>query len=328
MIICCSTSLAQISFLEFVNSVDWNWSEGDIVNKYVDITTSSLVKGKRVYTINGIMLCDKDGVVYINTDSITGKINSLTFKFKNSSSKNSTLLEAKNFSNEIDNCMVPILGNPDILTNKLDSKYMKELNRVWYEDKYIVQSETYIFSDSYVNWVFIKRIDDSIGFRDSKWGDSKATVLQKEGRTNLSSHSQIYMFSDNICGLDCSVIYVFTNDKLTMGKYVFTQTHSNQSDYIIDYNSIIDLMINKYGVTKSKNISWSNSLYKTDYEKHGFAISIGHLSFDAWWSTNNTDIIALLYGENYDIKLILQYTSKQYDDLREADRNKRMSDGL
>ncbi len=69
------------------------------------------------------------------------------------------------------------------------------------------------------------------------------------------------MFLGVISELDCVVVYFFTNNLLTGARYYFTESHSNDNDYIYDYNSMKELLTKKYGEPTTDDDWWKDDLY-------------------------------------------------------------------
>ena len=67
---------------------------------------------------------------------------------------------------------------------------------------------------------------------------------------------------------------------------------------------------------------WHNDLYLDDYERWGFAISQGHLAYEAFWETEKSEILVQLSGENYEIKLFVQYLSREFKEKRQEKTSK------
>lgn len=325
LIICLSKTLsAQTDFLQFINSVDWNSNENDFITKYSSQIKprmhfySSYDKTKCDYEVVGILLGDKEYSVSVFVDSASLKIKSLSISFEQPEKSKNAIEDAKKLSKEMDSLLISLFGEPDQRKDEFDNKYVNSLDRCWYKDNYIVIVYHMIFSDSHLYSLTVKGIEKKeTDFRVAKWGDSKKAVMQKEGKTNLSTIDNLYLFSDIVAGVSCNVAYIFTNDKLTMAKYLFNTTHSNKNDFIIDFRELVNLMTEKYGKPDFNAPEWRNSLYKDDLDEYGFAVSLGHLSYSAGWLGETTDITVALYGENYQIFLIIQYVSKKYEGLRE-----------
>lgn len=143
--------------------------------------------------------------------------------------------------------------------------------------------------------------------------------------------SDIYAFSGTVASLPCTVLYGFTDDKLTIGKYIFNIEHSNQNDYIYDYEELVDLLTSKYGKPThggKNNAVWFDDLFRDDYSDWGRAISYGHLAYDTSWETPDTEILCQLSGDNYEIKLVIQYVGKNFSQIREAASKKDKMRGL
>ncbi len=178
-----------------------------------------------------------------------------------------------------------------------------------------------------------EKIDDSqsssaVDFRKTTWGMSKSQVKATEAGVPNSEDESVLMYSSRISGMNALVIYIFAENKLVRAKYLFTEEHSNRNDYITDYNSLKEALGKKYGKIKNEETVWRNDLYRDDFSQWGFAVSLGHLIYYSQWNTENTNISLVLSGENYDIKLAAEYTSKALEKLEEKVREKKQSSEL
>ena len=107
---------------------------------------------------------------------------------------------------------------------------------------------------------------------------------------------------------------------------MFLVEHSNKNRYIDDFYDLKALLIKKYGEPAFNIIHWDNDLYKDSEQDYGLAVAIGHLEYFTRWETDKTTIRLDLYGDNYDIYLSLDYTSKEYEDLlNKADEEEDLS---
>ena len=72
---------------------------------------------------------------------------------------------------------------------------------------------------------------------------------------------------------------------------------------------------NKLGtLLAEKEAEYANRLSLLDEQNRGLAISIGDLAYGALWETSTTKIDLMLSGDNYKIKLILSYISKELEE--------------
>lgn len=313
-------SVSEIDFSTLINSIDWSKTESDILKQYPnDIKQRKHFFSKHDntmtdYEFGNVILSGVNCKASIRVDSISKKLHSLSFSFDGIEKKK----DAKVLSKEMDNILFSLFGEPDKRKDDWSSKSMNDIDRTWYKDKYIVEVRHMVFTDMHFYSLVVKGVQDKGNdFRIAKWGDSKKAIMSKEGKEDISTVDRIYLFPDYVAGIKCDVAYIFTNDKLSMAKYMFNPTHTNKNDYIADYRKLVELMTEKYGKPKYDAPEWKNSLYKNDNEEYGFAISLGHLAYSAGWFGETTKITVALYGENHKITLMIQYVSEKYKDLKD-----------
>jgi hypothetical protein len=164
---------------------------------------------------------------------------------------------------------------------------------------------------------------DKSDFRVTSWGESRESILMKEGKKDKAGIENLYSFDDYVAGMNCSVVYEFVENKLSGAYYVFNVKHTNENDYIQDFNRLIELLTEKYGNPAINMPIWKNSLYKNDKDKYGFAISLGHLIYYASWDLERSDITVKLGGENYNITFVSGYRSKIYNSFKNNENRKK-----
>jgi len=139
----------------------------------------------------------------------------------------------------------------------------------------------------------------------------KATEDKKPGIEDDASLA----YKVTINGKEFACAYSFLENKLYAGGYIFIGEHTNENLYIEDYKDIKETLTKKYGKPKTDIPGlWKNDLYKDDKSQWGFAISLGHLVYGTSWETSTTRIVFSLWGDNYNIKLALYYTSKELEE--------------
>jgi len=74
-----------------------------------------------------------------------------------------------------------------------------------------------------------------------------------------------------------------------------------------------------------KEAEYANRLSLLDEQNQGLAISIGDLAYGALWETSTTKIDLMLSGDNYKIKLILSYISKELEEWVKQTKEKEAS---
>jgi hypothetical protein len=128
-------------------------------------------------------------------------------------------------------------------------------------------------------------------FRSSVWGFTKEQVKKTESSTpTLNTNNNLLYDNQSLLDLDCCIIYYFDNNKLYQGVYSFTNEHSNDTDYITDYNNIKAALIKKYGNPKEDNQVWKDNTYKDRPSDWGMAVITGNLLYGSVWYNGNTKI--------------------------------------
>lgn len=167
------------------------------------------------------------------------------------------------------------------------------------------------------------------GFRGVPWQSSREAVIEIEGSaTPTHTDDKFIVYDTKLLGLDFFAVYYFSDDKLVRGRYVLTEEHSNRNDFIQDFLKIKAALESKYGGPEADNTYWRNDLYQDDTSEYGFAVSLGHLTYEADWTGAETDIALQLSGENYDISLLIEYTANSLRYLEERDRQRVIDDKL
>lgn len=321
----------QVELFEFVNSINWSLTEEEFISSStyrVDSTKhyyNDYSKTTADYKVKGLFLDNYECEAIIFVDSISRILKSLNIRIL-------TLDEKANYlktSSDMDKILFSILDRPDAIKEEPNNKYVKSMDRTWYKENYTVSVMHMGFDDNQIYSLSIEGVDNTKkDFRVAKWGDSKKTIMEYEGQVDKYDSDKLYVFTSSLAGMSCDVAYIFTDDKLTMAKYIFNEEHTNKNDYISDFRKIVKLMTEKYGEPSWDSPEWRNSLYKDDPEDYGFAVSLGHLIYSAGWFTKKTDISVYLTGENYEISLTIQYVSKKYKQLRENQSKKQDLDNL
>ena len=160
-------------------------------------------------------------------------------------------------------------------------------------------------------------------FRGLNFGDSMETVKKAEKCELASQDKTMLVYQDKISGIKMYVMYNFENNKLMSGGYLCSENYSNSNDYVKSYFSLKDILIAKYGNPSGVNEN-VESIYKDDPEYYGLALSTGRARFTCKWDLPNMTILCGAIGNNLDCDLMINYTSKEYNQLieeREEENN-------
>lgn len=179
-------------------------------------------------------------------------------------------------------------------------------------------------------WSYVESTEtETKDFRKTTWGMTMEEVKAVETATPYGDESDdVLMFLGEISELECVIVYFFTNNLLTGGRYYFTEKHSNDNDYLSDYETMKELLSKKYGKPSTDDEYWKDDLYKDDYSSWGFAVSYGHYVRYAGWESDKTDIEIVISGENFSIRHQIDYMSVELADMKEEAYEKEALDEL
>ncbi|QHW32835.1 copper amine oxidase N-terminal domain-containing protein [Paenibacillus rhizovicinus] len=169
-----------------------------------------------------------------------------------------------------------------------------------------------------------------VKFRNVKWGMTVAQVKKAETAKLIGSGDGYYYYETKASGMDATLAYRFTNNKLTDAMYIFKVDHINSNAYISDYDSLKSALVGKYGSPDNdQDIVYYGDLYKGDARNTlGTAVAIGQAAFYNMWTTADTEITLALYGDNFDSSLVLQYSGLAYKSEVSNSQNAKAAQGL
>jgi len=159
--------------------------------------------------------------------------------------------------------------------------------------------------------------------RKTKWGMSVAQVKSSEPLEVVKEDKDFLGSKTIVIGKDVLLGYFFVDNQLVRARYVLAESHTNENDFITDYNDFKKILTKKNGKPKQDETFWKNDLYKDDYSHWGTAISLGHLVYLSSWETQDTEINLILAGENFDISCIVEYRSKKLKEIEKKAQEKK-----
>ena len=165
-------------------------------------------------------------------------------------------------------------------------------------------------------------------FRDTKWGMSRQEVKRIEGSQIIDEAEVGVIYADKLMGFDVYVLYSFFKDQLSQGSYIFRQKHSNNGLFIEDYEVLKKALDKKYENKVIDKVVWKNDLWKDDRSHWGNAIAMGHLVYRTKWETADTNIYFSLSGDNFEVKMLLTYNSRELEGKVEEQEEKEQESKL
>ena len=160
-------------------------------------------------------------------------------------------------------------------------------------------------------------------FRNNTWGASKTSVISKEKSKKISDENNILTFESKLTDLNCKVMYYFTHsNKLKRAKYLISPEYLNMNLYIKDYKMFQDMLTQKYGTPKEKNIVTINKVQTSENEWSAHLLA-GNIRFETIWKTEETTIFLTLSTRDGKTFFQIDYLSTEVFKLDEKERIER-----
>jgi hypothetical protein len=175
-------------------------------------------------------------------------------------------------------------------------------------------------------------------FRKATWGMTRTQVLATEPAkpADIRESNGVWIVRYDAVqfgGLACRAVYIFANDKLVRGKYVFTPEHAEPNDFIVDFRAVEPLLHDKYGKPVSERALWADDTYQDEPKSYldqdrassadilpsdrfvGLSISEGHLRLYAQWQSDRTKVLHGLTGADDHITHQIEFLGVELEKL-------------
>ena len=115
-------------------------------------------------------------------------------------------------------------------------------------------------------------------FRKMNWGDSINDLKEKYGDISFSKEKEsdfiVYSHSDYVGGIDATVVYTFTNDKLFGAGYIFSyDSYKDSKERLKDFYSVSQRLNDKYNMDRQDQ--WLIERWKDNPDDLHFALDMG-----------------------------------------------------
>jgi hypothetical protein len=144
-------------------------------------------------------------------------------------------------------------------------------------------------------------------FKNVSWGMSVTQVKRIERLKLIEEGKDFLKYDDALTGMNCDVIYYFTEEKLSSARYTIKQKHHDPALFSEDFVALKKHLCLMYGPYVSVEDKWNDDQFKSDESKWGFAVSLGFLTRSVKWKKAETDIVLLMAGQNHEIFMNIEY---------------------
>jgi hypothetical protein len=154
---------------------------------------------------------------------------------------------------------------------------------------------------------------------DVKSSEPEAPTLEQDG---------LLVYGAQIGGLQCDLVYIFATDRLVRAKYLLGGEHASALLFLRDFQTLKDLLAQKYGEPQDEGEVWNDDFYKNDPEQWGMAISKGDHSRYVTWKHQGTTTCLAIWGDNFKVMVAIEYKGDSLAKLEEAEQTRRDLESL
>lgn len=148
------------------------------------------------------------------------------------------------------------------------------------------------------------------GFRGVSWGSPSEMAIAREGRkADQTVENALIWAGVSLADLSWTAAYIFVDNQLARGKYLLETEYHNENRYLLEFQRLLDLLEQKYGQPTEKQDVWLGDLYQDTPDEWGMAVSTGDLTRLARWTLASSEVYLGLSGENFETKLVIEYSN-------------------
>ncbi|MBQ9137393.1 MAG: hypothetical protein IJX65_02005 [Alistipes sp.] len=315
----CGVAAAQekIDFYKFIESIDWNSTREQFVEKHRNIILPDSVRTSNVFTrgdkdifIQNICIGDiAIEEVIIRFDTLANKLINISMSYSANSDESSDNIKYRH--DKITNSLNDNIGEP----------FCVAFYSYYFHNNCVISD---MKLSSYLSSRFFKITPPAPryekDFRVANWGDSKEKIRDLEGRMDESGGDRdAYGFEDRLGDLKCIVIYKFANDKLIWAKYMFEDIEDDKAIY--HYNRFEKMLDRKYGVVSKDGTHWKDGKYEEEYkDKEIEAIKKEYRKRYKFWCNGPTEVfMGIIDSDNTKNGwyLTIEYHSREMEKIQE-----------
>lgn len=150
--------------------------------------------------------------------------------------------------------------------------------------------------------------------RNTYWGMNVTDVEKSEEIVLDKSNPNMLVGETIISGFEAVIAFDFINNELYAIRYIFVNEHSDDSGFVYDFDGLKNKLIKKYGNASKDDRYFTDELYEDTPSEWGMALGRGTLSYFTTWNTSDTEISLSLYGDNFETKFGLTYSSLNHSE--------------
>ncbi len=147
------------------------------------------------------------------------------------------------------------------------------------------------------------------------WGSSKEKIMALEGEPDDQrnfENLEVFEYHRSLKDYEASLEYIFSDNQLIQVRLELKQVSGAKNDSLRSYDQIKNFLAAKFGPPFEDSVRWENPTFRYDELSWGYAVSLGHLIYQARWVALNLELQLKLRGENKTIFLEFEGTQADF----------------
>lgn len=135
-----------------------------------------------------------------------------------------------------------------------------------------------------IAWSLASLSAHAADFRSADWGMTMTEVKNlHQGEIPANQRKTMVNYEGKLAGLDVLIFYRFDElGRLYQAGYEGNSAHSDNNNYVTDYNHLNRLLRQRYPESEQPVQVWNNRLFEDKPDHWGRAVASGHLTYQ--WS--------------------------------------------
>lgn len=138
------------------------------------------------------------------------------------------------------------------------------------------------------------------------WSLAKEKIMGLEGppdNRRTFENFEVFEYRRNLKDYEAYLEYIFSDDTLIQVRLELKQVSGAKNDALRSYDQLKNFLAAKFGPPFEDMVRWENPTFRYDELSWGYAVSLGHLIYQARWVALSLELELKLRGENKTIFL-------------------------
>ena len=147
-------------------------------------------------------------------------------------------------------------------------------------------------------------------FRAATWGQSRQEVRSSESAAPSLDDGPLLAFPATVSGQPCQVIYLFTQNRLCMGFYQWSNIHSDLATYFTDAAAHREVLVSAWQDPQIDKWDWEDPMFENDPDMRAEALGLGLVRYELGWMIDRSIVALRMSGGNLEGDILVMYADR------------------